>query len=399
MKKYWMEQPLLKSTLVMKYKVWFQKDNRLQTLICDGENFPHNVVKKKRLEDIKKVSFFHKTNLMEFFYEMKIMLEAKIAFKDVIELLLQSNNSPHILKILSNIQQSLQNGQMVYKALYLHKSILGKVPIMFFKFGEENGNMQGAIVALYELLSELESMKKKIYNGLKYPIVLLISLVISLYIIFHFVIPQFEHLFLQYNNQLPNSTKMLLAVQNFFIQNSALLVFLFVGFIMLLLFCIKNYRTVVDKIVYSHIPYFSFVYQRIIIYRLFIALYFITNSKVRFQNALISTIGMLDNRFVEEKLKIIVDDIQNGVPISKAFLKSGLFDESTIRLLYSGEKANKLESVLYDIKELNKQKLNKSIENFSAIIEPVLIFFIAIIILWIVLAIMTPIWELGNLMN
>jgi general secretion pathway protein F len=259
--------------------------------------------------------------------------------------------------------------------------------------------MQGAIVALYELLSELESMKKKIYNGLKYPIVLLISLVISLYIIFHFVIPQFEHLFLQYNNQLPNSTKMLLAVQNFFIQNSALLVFLFVGFIMLLLFCIKNYRTVVDKIVYSHIPYFSFVYQRIIIYRLFIALYFITNSKVRFQNALISTIGMLDNRFVEEKLKIIVDDIQNGVPISKAFLKSGLFDESTIRLLYSGEKANKLESVLYDIKELNKQKLNKSIENFSAIIEPVLIFFIAIIILWIVLAIMTPIWELGNLMN
>jgi general secretion pathway protein F len=141
------------------------------------------------------------------------------------------------------------------------------------------------------------------------------------------------------------------------------------------------------------------VYQKIVVYKLFSSLYFICSTKVQFYDALESSLEVVENKFIESKLQMVLNEINNGSGIYEAFYKSELFDDSTNRLLLTGEKSNSLESVLLDIKNINKKRLEKSIHLFSSLISPILIFIMASIILWIVLAIMTPIWEFSNLMN
>lgn len=383
----------------MKYKVWFQQNNKIKTKIVDDNHFPHNTIKKHSLDKKYPLVLLQKNNFLELFYEMKIMLEAKLTLNEVVEILLLSNNTKDINEILIMIKWSLENGKLIHKVLNNYKDKFGNLPILFFKFGEENGDMKGSIDALYQLLNEYDLIKSKIFRAIKYPFVLASALVVSLVMIFSFVVPQFEHLFLEFTMELPLSTKVLLGLNEFISTYALEMISILVLCLLLSIYFYHNYKIYIHKVFYYHIPLFSKMYQKLVTYKLFLSLYFICSTKSRFQDALKSVVNISNNIYFNKKLNSIYEDIQNGTNISEAFSTNGLFDDSTIRLLRSGEKSNSLESVLDDIKEMNKKKLEKSIERFTSSLEPILIFVLAGVILWIVLAIMTPTWELGNLMN
>jgi len=98
---------------------------------------------------------------------------------------------------------------------------------------------------------------------------------------------------------------------------------------------------------------------------------------------------------MEEVLK----NIKNGISISQAFEKSKLFDKLTMKLLNTADKTNNYEHILTDITTQYKKQFHKSLKNFSSAIEPILILIIASVVLWLILAIMLPIWNLGAVVN
>lgn len=380
----------------MKYKVWYQKNNRIEKTICDDSSIPNNVIKKQAINEKKSLK---RINIAELFFEMNIMLEAKLSFKDTINILIKSNSSYEILKLLNLIKMSIINGKPIYKTLMFYERRFGLLPILFFRFAQESGDMRGSIKALCEILSEFDIIKEKIVNSLKYPLVLFITLIISMCIIFIFVIPKFEHIFLELDSDLPTITKILLHVKGFFETYILQIILLFISIGVLSFYSLRSYIIYFDRFLFYNIPFLSNIYQKVMMYKLFSSLYFMYSSKLQFHDALKNSILIVENRFFEEKLYRIFYDINNGSTISNAFKESGIFDESIIRLLLSGEKSNRLEDTLKNIKNINKKRLEKSIDTFTSLIAPILIFFMAFSVLWIVLAIMTPIWELNNLVN
>jgi len=85
--------------------------------------------------------------------------------------------------------------------------------------------------------------------------------------------------------------------------------------------------------------------------------------------------------------------------ISQAFQKSQLFDSLTMKLLHTADHTNNYESILCDITNLYKKGFQKSLKNVSSVVEPVLILLISLVVLWLILAIMLPIWNLGSVIN
>jgi len=96
------------------------------------------------------------------------------------------------------------------------------------------------------------------------------------------------------------------------------------------------------------------------------------------------------------KLNYILKDLNKGIDIHQAFLNTKIFDNTTLRLLQTAQESNKFELILDDIVNIYDSKVNKSMNSFKIYLEPILIFFISIIVLWLVLAIMTPIWDLSS---
>jgi len=92
-------------------------------------------------------------------------------------------------------------------------------------------------------------------------------------------------------------------------------------------------------------------------------------------------------------------NIKKGNSIAASFEKSLLFDDLTIRLLYTAEQTNNYEIILNNITLYYKQKFNESIKNFSSILEPIIIFIISLVVLWLILAVMLPIWNLSSIIQ
>lgn len=393
----------------MRFKFWYEKNHRLNTITIISNsfdelkydiNYPDNIIKIKELKPIninKQFILKDDKEFLEFFYEMSTMLESKLPIKDVVEILLNTDFSNNIKNILLSIDNALKNGQPIYKALKVHQDYLGYLPILFFKLGERNSNLDQSINSLYKILYENFTIKEKLKKAISYPMILVVSLFISVATIFYFVIPKFQYIFIQLGDSLPFSTYLLLKFKSFLDDNYIFLTVFIVIFWLISTIIYKNYKYYFDKIFILHIPYFSNMYRYMVFYKLFLSISLIVKSKFQFQDAIISTKNISNNLYIKNNLENIIQDINNGMSISRSFEKTSLFDRVAIRLLLTAQKTNKMEKILDDIQKIYKKRLGQNIKIFTTFLEPTLIFIISTIILWLVLAIMTPVWELGNL--
>jgi len=107
----------------------------------------------------------------------------------------------------------------------------------------------------------------------------------------------------------------------------------------------------------------------------------------------------VNNLYVQDMMEKVLINIKNGMSVSEAFGKSKLFDNLTMKLLHTADNTNRYEDILSDIALQYKKRFQKSLKNFSSTIEPLLILIIALIVLWLILAIMLPIWNLSAVIN
>ena len=395
----------------MKYKIYFEVDKTLESIILEAnsikelkndKNYPYNVIKIKKLISLNlkdKFTFKNDKEVLELFYEMSTMLEAKLSIDEVLEILINTKFSPNIHKVLLSMKNALINGQDIYKSLQNNKKYIGYLPIIFFKIGERNSNLSCSISSLYSLLNENYIIKQKLKTAISYPLILLFALFVSIVVIFSFVIPKFEYIFTKLGDDLPFSTFVLLFIKNFVSLYYVHILLIFSFLYILMLFLYEKYKYFVDKFVILKVPYISSMYRYMVFYKLFLSLYLIIKSKFQFQNALISIENISSNLYVKGKIKEIIQDINNGMSISRAFEKTQLFDNIAIRLLLTAQKTNTMEIILFDIQKLYKNRLNQYIRRLTLVLEPLLIFIISSVVLWLVLAIMTPIWQMGSLIK
>lgn len=386
----------------MKFKIYYQENNKLKTLISDTTDQPLNIIKIVEIKEFKEY-FNYKSMpyslVVDLFKEMSIILNTNLTLEESIDILLQGNNHQVINDILLTIKTALYNAQPIHLALKKHKNILGNLPILFFQLAQNNGNIKDSISALSTILIENQKSKKQFLDALKYPIVLLISLIISMGIIFHFVLPRFEHIFVQFGDNLPFATKSLLYF-NSFIQNNffGIVLFIFV-FIIGFKYLYYTKQIVIDKIFALHIPLVSKLYQQFIFYRFFLSLSMLLKSKYTFQIALENTKHIVNNKFILSKINEAINDIKKGTAISTSFKKIKLFDNLVLRLLLTAQETNTLPLIIENITNIYQNRLSENIKLFSTAISPIFILLIAILILWIVFALMLPIWGLGSVLN
>ena len=391
----------------MKYNIYYQKNNRIKVLKLDSQNiksiqlnknYPLNII---YIEESKRLEFniFNNENeKLEMFYEIKTMLEANLELKYIVDILLKSDFNSKNRRVLELIQISIKNGQNIYESLEEEKNYLGEL-IIFFKIAHDNSNMKESMQSLYLMLEKENSIKNNISKLLTYPVVLIISIFTTIFVLFIYVVPKFENIYAQFGSNLPLSTQILLKVKDILFNHYFLVAAMIIVFFISLKIIYSIYKYYIDKFILTNIPIFSTLYKNILLYKLFLSLSLQVNSKEKFYNALLNSINTVNNIYLKSKLQYILKDIKNGKSIYYAFLQTNSFDLFTLRLLHTAEVTNRLGELLENIVHIYDSNIVKNIEKFKVYFEPLLIFIISSVVLWLVLAIMTPIWDLGSVIK
>jgi type IV pilus assembly protein PilC len=389
----------------MKLKIYYQKDNQIKTIaINTTKNYvlPKNIIKIKPLKtmnDYLYTPFLYSDEIVELFNELNIMLNTHLSFDEAINILLESSSNNKRSEILLTIKLALENAQSFKTTLEKHKNFLGELPIVFLDMGINNANIQQSVNALSIILTNIQKTKKSFLSALWYPTILIITLLIAFISILTFVIPQFDSLFTQYGDNLPLATSSLLFIRYIFVHYYFLMILAISSLIVLLIYIYKKYRLKVDKIFILHIPLFSKVYRYFEVYKFLLSLYTLMKSNYPLQVSIHNAKLIVTNTYLIMKIEQIMQDLKNGISIHCAFKNTNVFDIMTIRLLMISEKSNTLIIILKDIVLVHKKHLDSYIKYFSASIGPSLILLIAGFVLWLVFALMLPMWDLGSVLN
>lgn len=392
------------------YKIIYQEEGILKTKIITSENItqeelPKNILSQKEITKTSKKWVMKKvgnSEIVALFNELNIMLQANILFNEAVEILHKNTQNKQIKEILFTILYTLKNGKKLDVELEPYKNILGTLPLVFLKIAQENGNLKTIMNSLVWVLKSKQKSKEIIFNALRYPIILSISLLFLILFTFYFIVPKFEHLFLQYESNLPLATQWLLGFKSI-LHNYFLYIVAFVLGIFLL--GISQYKSSLsfkyrmDKWIVLNIPILS----KVILYSnfqlFFLSITILLNDKYKFQTAFLNSNVLITNSYLKAKLKVINQQIQSGKPILFAFENSSLFDDLVLRLISVGEQSNSLHLTINEVEKIYKKRMEDSFKRFATYIEPIFFILISAFIIWLMLAIFMPIWNLSDAMN
>jgi general secretion pathway protein F len=391
----------------MKYKIIYQKDKHLDKITIPKSDLQHYldnyaIVELKKIQSLKEYIASKILTLEQVIYlfsELSLILDSKISLLEAINILIVGNKIPILNDILLAMQNSITNGQPIYKSLYKFKNQIGIFPMLFFQIGEQNNTLHENIKSLIKVLKIIQDIKSKIVNILFYPMILFVSIIITFVFIFNFVLPRFSFLFEQLGDNIPLATQMLLDFHSFLQSNWLLLIAFFIGFIFTTKYAFKKYPFQISKIIFCNIPFISKLYQQFLFYELFLSLNILLKINYKFQDALKSSKIIITNQYLNYKLDFVITDIKNGVSAYQAFQNSQLLDPLITRLLYTATKTDNYIPISSKIEDIYYKHFRQSLDKMIRYILPISLTIAFSIILWIILAIMLPTLNMGIILK
>ncbi|MDX4026147.1 type II secretion system F family protein [Aliarcobacter skirrowii] len=393
-----------------KYNITYQKNGEIKNqIVTDIEleliKKEFDILTIKAKKSIFEIKFKNrikvpKKELLLIFFELNLMLESNINISDAIDILIKSKKNKKTQKFLQSMNYALSNSMPISEVL--DEFVIEDFVKDFLNISQNSSNLARNVDAIYHLLKEQDSIKKSFYKALGYPIFLFFTFLASLFIIFSFVIPSFKSIFQNQIENLPQSTKILLNMEIFFKEYSLVFIIIVSFLILFLIFLYKiskKFEYFLDYIFIKYIPIFSIVLRNLQLYKLFLVVDIMQKSKYEFHKAFLNSKLLVKNKYLLDKIRVIDSLLENGKSICFAFKDVNIFDDIILNLLNTGEVTNSLEIVIPEIKKIYKHRFENSVNLMISIIQPLFLLIIASMILFIVLAIFTPIWEMGSLIK
>ena len=393
-----------------KFKIKYQDKSEIKEFVFEtkdlsNEKLPSNIVEIKEYKNYFNFVLFRKKRVNDkklnlLFYELNLMLQANINLSDALDILIKNKKDKNIIAFLEILKYSFSNAKPIEKNLDEFK--INNLVVSFLKISQDNGNIALNIKALSNLLLENYEIKKAFVKAISYPILLIISFILSLVSIFLFVIPKFKMIFTQTSAELPLATKILLKTQYILENYFAVIVLVFCLLIILFLYLYKYHKKFsyfIDKFLIVNMFLIKDIYLNMQLYKLFLVMDIMLKSNYEFHKAFISSKLLLKNKYLLDKMHLIDNLLQNGKSINDSFFKTQIFDDIVLNLINTGEVSNSLCITIEEIKKIYKNRFNDKMNLLTSLIQPIFLIVIMGLILWIVLAIFMPIWDMGNMIK
>ena len=337
-------------------------------------------------------------NLIAAFRQLSVMTNAGISIHDSIKEVSKSTEDKRLKAIFATLNDDLNQGQSLTDAITKFKGELGDVVIAMVKLGESTGNMSESLHKLSDILQEVWENQRKFKKALRYPIIVMSAMTIAFIILMIFVVPQFREIFEQLGAKLPLPTIILLSIESA-LSNYGL--YILVGFITII-YAIRYLYKSNDDFKYKFDKFMLKVYliNKIIFYSTMNRFNLIFTELVRagipIADALETATLTVENQDIHDKLATIKIAVQRGVSLTEAFRDTQLYESMLIQMLSAGEKGGAIDAMLEKVTDYYKAKFSDLVDNISSYVEPIMLLFMAGMVILLALGIFMPMWDLGN---
>lgn len=325
------------------------------------------------------------------------MIKAGIPIAEALATLVDQTKSALFKKVLSSVLTDVENGQSLAKSFQRYPKIFDHFYISLIAVGEESGTLEENLEFLSKQLTKDYALRKKIQGAMLYPGLVFAATTIMGGFISLFILPKLVDFFEAFEIELPLTTRILLFVANTMKDYGVLIFGGFIGglFLLYLFLHLPKVRPWWHKTMLKF-PLFGELLAYGQLARFSRNLGVLLKSGVPVQKALEVTANTLANLKFRADLLSITEDLTKGKEIGES-LEHDRYSEYpplVSKMISVGEKTGKLDETLLYLSDYYEDEVDNISKNLTTILEPVLLLSIGLVVGFVALAIISPIYEL-----
>ncbi|HOX96587.1 MAG TPA: type II secretion system F family protein [Candidatus Woesebacteria bacterium] len=327
---------------------------------------------------------------------LAIMIKAGVPMDET--LMTMAEQSPSDLaKVLNKVKKDVDNGTSLGEAFEKYPKIFDKFFVSLVKAGDVSGTLEEALEFLAEQMGKNILLKKKVQGALAYPMLVLAATFMMGIGISWFVLPQLVDMFASFEVNLPWSTRLLMGFAEFMKNYGMIAVPALIGvfFALTALVQIKSIRRLWDRFVLK-IPFWGKVVIDGQMGEFSRNMGTLLKSGIPVTDAFTVTANTLSNRKFIEDLGEVKEEVQEGKTIAEAMSRKEYweFGKLAIRMIGVGEKSGNLEEMFAYLATYYEEEIDNTSKNLTTLLEPVLLLFIGLVVGFVAMAIISPIYTM-----
>jgi type IV pilus assembly protein PilC len=377
------------------------------------------VKSKKKLsnedENKKKVAK-KKSSLNKGFFKKKItpqdvvifskqfatMIKAGLPILSVLTMLRDQLENPSLVEIIEDIRKSLEGGVTLSTCFNKYPEVFDNVYVNLIKAGEASGKLDIFLLKLVDSLEKKEKIKKKIKGALMYPGVMFsVAIIVTIFMLIK-VVPVFADMYGGMGIALPAPTEIILNASDF-LRGTGGLISLAVT--TCIYFTFKFLTTKNEKIRYKwhgivlKMPVFGEMISKSLLARIALIMGNLSAAGVNLLESLEIAKSVSNNDVVTKALENVKKGVFSGDTLTKLFLKEPTFPSTFSQLISVGEQTGSLDEMFTAVSNYYEEEFDTSVDNMSALIEPIMIVFMGIMIGGLMIAMYAPIFNVGAIVG
>lgn len=333
--------------------------------------------------------------LVVFSRQFATMIDAGLSVMKAIDILAAQTKDIPLRNALEQIKRDVQGGNSLADSLAKHPGCFSKLYVNMIRAAELGGILDTILDRLAGFLEKEQEIRQKVKASLTYPVIVMGFATAMLNAMFFFVLPTFKSIFDEMGVPMPPMTAALFAISSFMRQ----FWFLFIGIPFLLGLAFRKYQQTahgartIDWFKIS-VPVFGDLVLKLAIARFARTFGTLLASGVPIMRTMEIIGETAGNVLIADAVQKTRADVRDGKRLSRPLQASGLFPPMVTHMIDVGEETGRLSEMLVKVADFYETEVDATVKGLTSLIEPILIVFLGVVVGFIVVAIMAPMFSM-----
>lgn len=349
--------------------------------------------------DVERVPFYKRIfqrsislkDKVFFTKQLAILLKAGIPLVQALDLLSEQTEG-YLQSIVIYLRDNIKEGKSLADGLNRYPKVFDSIYIQLVKAGEASGKLEVILERLTEFLERRDEIRKTVKSALRTPLIQLAVIILVVILLLTFVVPQIVDVFKEQDIKLPLATRILTSISDLILNRYILLLSILIFFIIIYRAwaSTESGRYTIDKIKLK-LPIAGYFIKTQAIVQFCRTLGMLLEGGVNLSQALTIVTKIVDNKVLATELEKAKENIIKQGKISHYLKETGLFPPMATYLINTGEQSGQLDTMLLTVAKYYEDDLKERADTLSSLLNPVMLLIMALVVGFIILAIMGPI--------
>jgi len=348
----------------------------------------------KELKIFQRIS---KKDIVSFSRQLAIMLKSKVTLTETFQTLARQTKNPNFKEIISKVGKDIEGGTPLSKALSSFPKVFSTFFINMVKSGEASGKLSDTFLYLADYSEREYNFRSKIIGAVIYPFFVLLVFLAVIILIMVYIIPQLTTVLEETGQELPLITRVVIASSDF-LKSQGWIVILAIIFLAIFIFRYaksKKGKRFFNRL-FLKLPLIGPFLKKFYLSRFALNLSTLISGGLPISQALGISGEVVGNEEYKKIIRKTRDEVEKGTTISVILERyPKLISPLFYQMIVVGEKTGTLDSSLKNVVEFYQEDIDRNLDSFIKLLEPILIILLGIVVGGLVAAVLLPIYSIG----